>query len=126
MNETSLASGTGGLTLNWFDILSKSALYQRGPRFHPSGTPRSTSTTCKPPPSDVNRGFEGSCAFRFGASLTIKGAISYSLCPYILLKVLPASYEREVQPSSKRNVAVNAMVSTPPETAVPYSPQGWK
>ena len=35
MNETHFAPETGELTLNWFNIFSKSALYQRGPRLYP-------------------------------------------------------------------------------------------
>ena len=47
-------------------------------------------------------------------------------CGGMLLKAFAPSYERMVQPSSKPSVAVNAIISTPPETATPYWPQGWK
>ncbi|CAM9208726.1 unnamed protein product [Ascophyllum nodosum] len=45
---------------------------------------------------------------------------------YILFKVFGPLYERMVQPSSKPSVTVSAIISTPPETATPYCPQGWK
>ena len=44
----------------------------------------------------------------------------------MLLKAFAPSYRRMVQPSSKPRVAESAITSTPPETATPYWPQGWK
>ena len=44
----------------------------------------------------------------------------------MLLKAFAPSYRRMVQSSSKPRVAESAITSTPPETATPYWPQGWK
>ena len=65
------------------------------------------------------------CAVRFTGA-AISASADRNLWRYILLKAFVPSYERMVQPSSKLSVAVNAVISTPPETATPYWPQGWK
>ena len=66
--------------------------------------------------------FGGSGAYRFDAWGTTEGTISASagrkLWRYILLKAFAPSYGRMIQLSSKPNVALSAIISTPPETAI--------